>query len=154
MVSFTGTTVTVAAPAGHLVQFLSGCTGPTANPSGCAASAHLTIDCIRLMTPCQAVTYTTVPAGGDGGRTELVPLAAACNNVTLTWPNGTPASEVTAAVAPPDVLDAIWRYDVAARTFRAYSPRSSAVSDLATVDRLDAVFICMRTPGSLSRPAL
>ena len=88
------------------------------------------------------------------GPTETVALAAGCTNVSLTWPDGTPTGAVARAIAPPARLVAIWRYDAAQRRFLAFSPRSAQASDLPTVDRLDAVFICMDAPGTLTRPAV
>jgi hypothetical protein len=95
-----------------------------------------------------------VPAGLPSGRSESVPLATACNNVVLTWPTGTPAQEVAAAVTPAVGLVAIWRFDANTRAFEAFSPLSPRASDLTTVNRLDAVFVCMRQPGLLARPVL
>lgn len=55
---------------------------------------------------------------------------------------------------PADALLAIWRYDNAAQTFRAFSPQFPLASDLTTVNRLDAVFICLREVGTLVRPII
>ena len=109
--------------------------------------------------------YTTVPPLESAGVSftigeppppgeETIELFRGCNNVSVTWPPGTPAGTVAAAVTPGAELTAIWRFDNATRTFRAYSPRFPAVSDLTTVDLLDAIFICMDVPGVLTRPAL
>ena len=88
------------------------------------------------------------------GSTESVALVAGCTNVSLTWPDGTPTGAVARAITPPAALVAIWRYDATQRRFLAFSPRSAQASDLTTVDRLDAVFICMDAPGTLTRPAV
>ena len=88
------------------------------------------------------------------GATETVALVAGCTNVSLTWPDGTPTGAVARAITPPAALVAVWRYDAAQRRFLAFSPRSAQASDLPTVNRLDAVFICMSGPGTLARPVL
>ena len=84
--------------------------------------------------------------------TELVPLFAGCTNVVTTWPGTTPTGTVAAAVSPPGALMSIWRYDAAARRFLGYAAHAPSVSDLTVVSRLDAVFICMTMPGTLTRP--
>ena len=89
------------------------------------------------------------PAPGEGVR-----LFAGCNNVSLTWPSGTPTSEVAAAVSPSGALVAVWRYDVAQGRFLGFAPQFPQASDLTTVNGLDAVFICTREPGTLTRPVI
>ena len=84
--------------------------------------------------------------------TEPVPLAAGCNNVALTWPDATPSSTVAGAVSPPDTLSALWRLDNATQRFQGFAPGFPTVSDLPTVNRLDAVFFCISRPGTLARP--
>ena len=93
-------------------------------------------------------TTRTAPA------TEQVRLIAGCNNVALTWPQGTPTALIARAVSPEGALVAIWRYDAQSGRFLAWSPLSGAPNDLPSVGRLDAVFICVRQPATLARPAL
>jgi hypothetical protein len=81
-------------------------------------------------------------------------LVAGCNNVSLTWADGTATSLVASAVVPRSGLEAIWRLDASRGRFVAWSPIPSAPNDLLDVRRLDAVFICMRGSGILTRPAL
>lgn len=155
-VSFTGSTLTIAAPAGSLVQFLSGCTGALHNPSSCPASAPATVTCIQgyVQVTC-VVTFTTVLADtGVQTQAETVALTGGCANVALTWTDGTPLATVAAAISPQPALIAIWRFDAAAGHFRGWSPLPDAPNDLTSVNRLDAVFLCLREPGALSRPAL
>jgi len=86
---------------------------------------------------------------------EVVDLVAGCNPIAATWADGTAASAVAAAVAPADALDAIWAFDTAAGTWQGYSPTAPAgVSDLDTVDRLDAIFICVDADATVSRPVI
>lgn len=99
-------------------------------------------------SPAPAPTVTPAPAVGS----EPVRLAASCNNVSLTWADGTPVSAVADAVTPGGGLKAIWRFDNQNQRFEAYSPEFPLASDLTTVNRLDAIFICMNTPGTLLRP--
>lgn len=94
----------------------------------------------------------TGPGTQDPNATEQLALIAGCNNVTLTWPNGTPVATVAAAVSPATAVLAIWRYDAAAGRFRGWSPIANAPTDFATVNRLEPVFLCMREAGSLRRP--
>lgn len=99
---------------------------------------------------------TAVPALlaiGDPPAGEAVPLTQGCNNVTLTWPAGTSLATVVAALSPVSSLDAVWRFNNPTQAFAGYSPRFPAASDFATADRLTPVFVCMRAPGSLTRPA-
>jgi hypothetical protein len=83
---------------------------------------------------------------------EVVVLAPGCNNLSLTWPNGTPTTMVAASITGP--LVAIWRFDAIAQRFVGFSPIPNAPNDLVVVNRLDAVFICMNGPGQITRPAI
>jgi hypothetical protein len=83
---------------------------------------------------------------------ETLPLSSGCNNVTLTWPDGTPTREVAAAVTPAPVLASIWRLDAATQTFRGFSPIPNAPNDLVTVNMLEPVYICVQAPATLARP--
>ena len=74
------------------------------------------------------------------GPTEQVELVTDCNNLTSTWPNGTPSADIAAGVSPAPALRAIWRFDAAAGRFVGFSPQFPSASDLRTVNRLDPVF--------------
>lgn len=98
---------------------------------------------------------------GDRGATvraqdapEPVELFVGCNNVTLTFPTGTPMDVVTQSITPISGIRAIWRYDNALQAFQGYSPEFPQASDLTFARLLDAVFICMDVPGVYLRPAL
>jgi hypothetical protein len=84
--------------------------------------------------------------------TETVSLFAGCNNVSLTWPSGTPAAVVAQAFTPTDALSAMWRYDNRQGQFAGFSPSFPAVSDLTSVNLLDAVFLCVTADAALTRP--
>ena len=88
--------------------------------------------------------------------TQAVSLFAGCNNVSLTWAAGTPVTDVAAAVTPQTGLGAIWYFDNAQGRFFAFSPTAPpAVNDYNLVRmRLEAVFVCMNTSGTLNRPVI
>lgn len=87
-------------------------------------------------------------------QTEPVELFAGCNNVTLTWASGTSVSTVAEDVSPASALQAIWRFNNAEQTFVGFSPQFPQASDYKSANLLDAVYICMSAPGTLTRPAL
>lgn len=62
-VSFDNSTLTVAAPQGYLVQFLTGCNGPLGNPGRCSISAPLVATCASTNLATCVVAFTTVPTG-------------------------------------------------------------------------------------------
>ncbi|MBI2760235.1 MAG: PKD domain-containing protein [Chloroflexi bacterium] len=96
-----------------------------------------------------STTTTTTPGG-----TEQVQLFAACNNVAVTWPNGTPLVTVTGAISPSGSISAIWFFINAQQRFVGFSLLPGAPNDLTMVNRGDPVFICMNTTGTLTRPII
>jgi hypothetical protein len=104
-----------------------------------------------FVTPGARVTFETTSAPAE---TETVALVAGCNNLVLTWPNGTPTSQVAAAVSPAEALIAVWQFDAAQGRFFGFAPQAPQASDLTMVNRLDAVFLCLREPGTLARPVI
>jgi inhibitor of cysteine peptidase len=93
----------------------------------------------------QPVAAIALPAPGS-----RVDLYEGCNNVALTFPDGTAIETVVAAVTPAGAVDAVWRHDAALGRFEGFNPRYPAVSDLRTVDFLDAVWLCVAAPASLT----
>jgi hypothetical protein len=93
-------------------------------------------------------------SGGTTGQTEQIQLFSGCNNVTVTWPNGTATGTVVQGIQPASILIAIWRFDNAAQRFVGFSPIPNAPNDLVTVDRAQPVFICTNGGGSLTRPVI
>ncbi len=83
---------------------------------------------------------------------DAISLAPGCNNVSLTWPDGTLVETVAAAVSPPAVLVAIWLFDAGAGRFLGWSPDPAAPRDLTTVNLLDAVYLCVQQTATLTRP--
>jgi len=95
----------------------------------------------------QAVASIALP---DPGGTEQ--LNAGCNNISLTFPDGTASDTVAQAVTPAGALEAMWRYDATLKTWEGYSPAAPpAASDLPTVDFLDSVWLCV-TGGPSAAP--
>jgi hypothetical protein len=72
----------------------------------------------------------------------------------LTWPDGTSVATVAAAATPPSAVLAIWSFDAAQGRFVGFAPQAPQASDLTTVNRHDAVFICVQALGTLNRPAI
>jgi PKD repeat protein len=127
-------------------------TGQTATHTYTAAGTYTVTLTVTTSAGQQAsaTTTATITAGAD-----QVPLTPGCTNLTLTWPDGTPVSTVAAAVSPSGTLQAIWRYSAAMGRFLGYTPTApSFANDLQTVNRLDAVFICVNAPATLNRPAI
>jgi hypothetical protein len=94
------------------------------------------------------------PRPATAQQTENVELFRGCNNVSLTWPNGTATSVVAAAITPASALQSIWRFNNVMQTFQGFSAQFPAQSDLQTVNRIDAVFVCMSGSGTMARPVL
>jgi hypothetical protein len=112
---------------------------PTATPGGPAPTPSV--------SPPPGATPTPLPPGY-----EAVDLAAACNPVTTTYPNATPAQSVAAAVGPAGNLQALWKFG--GNVWLGYSPAFPQASDLTALDLLDVVFICVGGPGSFARPII
>lgn len=149
-VTYDGRTLTIAAPPGYAVQILFGCAadGPPSSQVSCPRPPD---GQASLGMTQRGVSFTTVVMSE---QTETVQLVAGCNNVTLTWPDGTVTSEVAAAVSPLSALLGMWRFDSGRQTYEGFSPLAPGASDLTSVNRTDAVFICLSTPGTLSRPSM
>jgi hypothetical protein len=134
----TGFTFVSATPAGSVAS--------TTNPTTFTATAGQTLS---------IVVRNRTGTGGGTGTTEPVSLFAGCNNVALTWTAGTPITTVAAAISPAGALESIWRYDNASGQFAGFSPNPNAPSDYRAVQiALEPVFVCMRAPATLSRPAV
>jgi hypothetical protein len=86
----------------------------------------------------QAVATITMPAPGG-----TKPLYSGCNNIGISFPDGTDSLTVIQAVTPVGAVDAMWRYNAALNKFEGYSPAFPQASDLLTVNFLDAVWLCM-----------
>jgi hypothetical protein len=97
-----------------------------------------------------SVSYALAPSSSM----ETISLVAGCTNVPMTWPAGTPLEAVAAQIGPSGALDAIWRWDSTRNAYVGYSARPGAPADYTAVQqKFEAVFVCMKSAGSLSRPA-
>jgi hypothetical protein len=72
-----------------------------------------------------------------------VQLYAGCNNIALTFPDGTTSQAVAQAVTPAGVVDAMWRHNAALNMFEGFSPAAPQASDLLAVNLWDAVWLCV-----------
>jgi hypothetical protein len=151
LLSFDGS-LTLTAPTGTTLRIVATENGqPLIWGADCMPYADMSNVIGCFVTPGARVTFETVSAPAP---TESVALATGCNNLVLTWPNGTPTSQVAAAVSPAEALIAVWRFDAAQGRFFGFSPQAAQASDLTMVNRLDAVFLCLRGPGVLARPVV
>jgi len=73
-----------------------------------------------------------------------------CNAVTTTYPDNTPVGTIVGAVAPPETLEQLWRFE--GDMWAAHSPQFPAASDLTHIDFLDVVFICVEGAATFTRP--
>jgi hypothetical protein len=86
----------------------------------------------------QPTATITLPA--PGAARQLYP---GCNNIGLTFPEGTASTTVAQAVTPAGALQSMWRHDAAFNRFEGFSPAAPQASDLLTVGFLDAVWLCI-----------
>jgi hypothetical protein len=98
----------------------------------------------------QPVASIALPAPGS---TEQLYLG--CNNVSLTFPDGTPPQTVVQAVTPAAAVDTLWRFNASQNKFEGFSPAYPQASDLPSLYFLDAVWICTAEapPGGVAPPA-
>jgi len=97
----------------------------------------------------QPVASITLPSPGGA-----VQLYAGCNNIGLTFPDGTTSETVVQAVTPAGVVEAMWHHNAAENRFEGFSPAAPQASDLLAVNFLDAVWLCVTeaaaAPGGTS----
>lgn len=102
--------------------------------------------------------------GGPGvippGPLRVVNLAVGCNNVALTYPDGTPVGVVVGSIYPQGAMYAIWRLNMspltpgAGPTYEGFAPAAPQASDLQGVNFLEAVFLCVSVPATTTMPAV
>ena len=91
---------------------------------------------------------------------RVVDLAVGCNNVALTYPDGTPVGVVVGSINPQGAMYAIWRLNAtpptpgAGPTFEGFAPAAPQASDLQGVNFLEAVFLCVSVPSTITMPAV
>lgn len=152
-VAYDGVTLTIEVPAGfipqvYLVQGVGGdvrCTPQDGQPQ--------IVSCSVSSRPPKVLAFTAVAASA---QSEAVALIPGCNTVTLTWPVGTPLGIVAAAVTPVGMLESIFKLDPILGRFRGFSPVAPTfVNDYTAVEgRREAVILCLREAGTLTRPVL
>ena len=126
-------------------------TPPTSTPTNTPTSTGtpLTATPTRTSTPIGGATVTPTT-----GPRESVPLVAGCNPVASTYPDGTPITTIAAGVSPSTILISIWWYNTGTGAWLGYSPQFPDQSNLSSVDRLEAIFICVSSAGTWSRPLI
>lgn len=151
-------------------------TASTANPGASIVSCVLSFGDNSTSAPCQGAThvynsngsYTAVITVTDstgavvaasttvtvGGGSRTVTLVAGCNNVSSTFTDGTPTGTVATAVSPQASVLSLWKLaDPATARYRGFFPGSTQASDLPTLNRLDAIFICVNAAATLTEPS-
>jgi PKD repeat protein len=101
-----------------------------------------------------AATATVVIGGsGSSSTPRTVQLTPGCNNVALTFPDNTPTTTVANGVSPASALLSVWKmYDPQNQKYHAFFPGATQATDLPSVNRLDAVFICVNAAATLTEP--
>lgn len=117
--------------------------------------------------PAPALAFSGTPAAASQTRMETAhtlsqasqpqALQPGCNAVTSTYPAGTPVQTLVGGIAPAANVTAIWRFDNAAKVFRAlYFPATATGArppvDSSALGALDALFVCVSAPASLNLP--
>ena len=140
-------------------------------PAGPAATATFTPAPTNTTAPAAtntpAPTATRTPTSAPGAATatrtpttgamESVSLAGSvCNPVASSYADDTAIATIAGAVSPSGILVSIWWFDSATLRWLGYDPLHPAnpPSDLTSVDRLDAFFICVSATGTWSRPVI
>jgi hypothetical protein len=103
-------------------------------------------------TPGGATATPTVTPTATPGGVQTLPLTAGCNPVAWTGSDNTPVATIAGAVSPPSIVVGLWELEVG--VWAGYSPLYPQASQAFNVDRLGVVFICVSTPGTLSRPLI
>ena len=91
---------------------------------------------------------------------RVVSLAVGCNNVALTYPDGTPVGVVVGSIDPQGAMYAIWRLNMTpvspatGPAFEGFAPAAPQASDLQGVNFLEAVFLCVSVPSTITMPAV
>lgn len=96
-----------------------------------------------------ASTQATVQAGA-----RKINLLSGCTNVASTFPDATSTGSIAQAVSPSSAVLSIWEFDPAAGRFHGYLPGATQASDLPTVNRLDAIFICVNAAATFTEPSI
>ena len=137
--------------------------GPVVPPTNTPAPTSTSTPVTPTNTPAGSATPTRTATPVPGAATatpttgpmESVTLAGnTCNPVASTYPDDTPIATIAGAVSPSANLLSIWWLDAANGRWLGYSPQFVAQSDLTAVDRLEAIFICVSSASTWSRPLI
>jgi hypothetical protein len=91
---------------------------------------------------------------------RVVNLIVGCNNIALTYPDGTPVGVVIGSINPQGALYAIWRLNpsppppTTGPRYEGFAPAAPQASDLQGVNFLEAVFLCVSVPATVTMPAV
>ncbi len=152
-------------------------TATTTNANASIVSCVLSFGDNSTSAPCQGAshvynangTYTAVITVTDStgavvaasttvtvtGSNRTVTLVVGCSNVSSTFADGTPTGTIANAVSPQSTVLSIWKLaDPATARYRGYFPGATQASDLPTLNRLDAIFICVNAVATLSEPSV
>jgi len=100
------------------------------------------------------------PGGMPPLPQRLVDLAVGCNNVALTYLDGTPVGVVVSSIDPQGAMYAIWRLNASPPSpatgpqYEGFAPAAPEASDLQGVNFLEAVFLCVSVPATIIMPAV
>jgi len=122
---------------------------PTRTPTATGTPPTSTPTATATLVPGAA---TATPTTGPMESVTLV--GGVCNPVANTYPDGTAITTIGNAVSPSGILVSIWKFDTGSGIWRGYSPQFPQASDLTFADRLDAIFICVSSAGTWSRPLI
>ena len=101
--------------------------------------------------PVRAQPVASIALPAPGSTEQLYP---GCNNISLTFPDGTPSQTVVQAVTPAGAVETLWRFNASQNRFEGFSPAYPQASDLQTVNFLDAVWLCMTAVPETTLPPL
>jgi hypothetical protein len=101
--------------------------------------------------PVRAQPVASIALPAPGSTEQLYP---GCNNISLTFPDGTSCQTVVQAVTPAGAVETLWRFNASQNRFEGFSPAYPQASDLHSVYFLDAVWLCMTVVPETTLPPL
>jgi hypothetical protein len=105
-----------------------------------AMLAVLTVLVVRDWSSGRAQTVASITLPPPGATEQLQP---GCNNVGLTFSDGTASGAVLDAVSPAGSVETMWRHDAAQQRWEGFAPAAPEASDLLTVNFMDAIWLCV-----------
>jgi hypothetical protein len=101
-------------------------------------------------SPVRAQPVASISLPAPRASVDLYP---GCNNITLTFADGTASETVVDAVTPVGMVESMWRHNAATGRFEGFNPDFPEVSDLRVVDLWDAVWLCLGGASGLPSAA-